>query len=63
MEEVRGVRIANMSKVFVASSYRSTYGVPTLDVSSFVSLMIHVSSYFPSHYFGILYKVESCIAT
>ena len=47
----------------VASSNKFAYGVPALDVSNFVSLMIYVSSYFPSHCFGILYKVESCIAT
>ena len=50
-------------ELLVASSYESAYGDPTPDVPSFVSLMIHVSSYFLLHYFGILYKVECCITT
>ena len=44
-------------ELYVASSYESAYGDPVPNVSNFVNLMIHVSSYFLSHYFGILCKV------
>ena len=53
----------SIKSFFVASSYRSAYNNPMPNIPNFVSLMIHVSYYFLSHYFGILYKVESCITT
>jgi len=39
-------------------SYSFACGDRILDVPSFVDLIIYVSSYFLSHSFGILYKVE-----